>query len=512
MGSRKIMFLVPCAFAIACTLSRPRVAVVGPNGASDRTPAAEKNFGGPFGFGIPFSSIDNQVVSDFWGAIENPQSFTHTINKEDLVHGDESSLVDTNPMSPVIKFAIAQYVSQMAPWVKGHCAEIDMNLLMKGTLKFRRAIRVLPHGLFALSEAGPDDFKKLQAKYTSLEAFWKDSGPMRENEPMVSCVFEKKPYGGESPDNPTFDADLLASDDWSLVADPNRVFVTGRAGGYSLDAYAGLSAQNLKTGETWYGTRYASIDPSTRTEGENGPISGPVAIAFKVIDNFLIPDRSFNISKGLTVPIARFDRTTGQITNYYDFGMLLLKYLEPQKFVYLTTVVSADKAQNYGAKHDLGHIGTFAGKTDKVDTYVPWGNFPLITPFAMYDRLPIGSVHFMINAFWVDAAAQSGNSAIISQIAVADLIAAYLSNNAWINTYDYIRNLKDDAFAVKHHLPTDTVKKIADGGCDQFLPANLPSGMWLSHEIILSHAAAMKLAFTGANSTAVIKGCGHRVK
>ncbi len=83
------------------------------------------------------------------------------------------------------------------------------------------------------------------------------------------------------------------------------------------------------------------------------------------------------------------------------------------------------------------------------------------------------------------------------------LIELYLNNSAWINTYDQHEE------EPKTSMPSTAITKLTSkpGGCSDFAPANLPDGMWLSHEIIIGGEAGRNAMFNESKPIPVIDGC-----
>ena len=466
--------------------------------------AAETYFPGRTDFGIPFSKVDDAVAKAFWEAYTKSDSLTRGVTQRDLVSSSPSSaLKATHKAVPVIKKAVMEYAKTAHLWLKTKCVSVDMNLLARERkLKFTQGIRAIPKEYFFME--GPTN-EELEKSYGTLAKFWKD----KERNPdewatIHKCSFEhihgRDAKEGET--NQVINPDALANDDWQLVADPRRVFVTAELGAPLLNAYVGLSAHNTKTKETWYGTKFSAFSEESQTEDSIDPANSPVAIGFHVVDNYLIPSRTHSLSKGFAVPVAKFDPATGKILAYYDYGLLVLYSLPVGKYVALTTVVSKDKAQKVLANKDVSLLGSHAGKGHGVNQYVALGDYPVTTPYWNYDRIPTGSIHFMANAFWTDAAAASSDNAVILRVHRYRLIDLYMANNAWVNTYDNVVTASDKADS------QNTIETLVKGGCAQPHPTNIPNGMWLSHEIIVGGEAGRQHLIEQARPTVVVDGCG----
>lgn len=446
-----------------------------------RTPANEKTFAGPVDFGITFTPVTDEVAKEFWSIFFKRDSFTLGIRKSDL---QGSALHRENYVNKIVTIAMTEYVSRLPSWVKSICAAPDMDAYIKGQVKYTEATKKLPKEYFWMDTPSND---MLNSKFKNLQEFWTEQ-KQKPDSPWGSvykCQFEKVHGYSRKEESPQLlDSEKIASDDWKLVSDPRRIFVTQPYGATEenpvLKGYVGLSAKNYRTDEIWYGTVGGSFSEESMTEGADGPTGSPVAIGFQVIDSYLIPTSSYAISKGFPVPIAQFDRNTGKILAFYDFGLLLLHGFPKNKSVILTTVASEEKVKNYIATKDMTRFGSRGPTNFPLNSYVPFNKLPLTTPYLNYDRIPVGSIHFMANAAWSDANAASNNNALMTRIDRDELINLYIVGGAWINTYDHLLELK-----YKNNAPS-TIEKIADGGYDELLlPSNIPEDMWISHEIIL---------------------------
>lgn len=446
-----------------------------------RIPSSKKNFAGPIDFGISFSPVTEELARKFWNAYDNPNSLTAKIDpSKDFVSGEYSSLKKDHPLSKVAFKAGAQYVTDLKDWVKSKCASPDMNAYYAGVLKYAYPSQKIPSLIYTFGDTPKPE--QLDAKFENLAAFWKDyerpENPYLSMMTSYNCTFEKKNHhtAPEGEQIPTFNPSLIVKPDWQLQANPGRMFIQSTTGvKKAFTLYVGLDLKNEQTSETWYGTKYGNLNDSGDEAGSAG--ASPVAITFWIVDNYLIPEASHGVSKSFPVPIAEFDRVTGKIVAYYDFGLLLLEAFPKKSPVVLSSVVKNKTINKFIRTKDASLFGSRAKPHHKLHQYVPAGELPASIPFWNYDRIPVGSVHFMANSFWSDGHAGSFNDALLAVFSVEQLKYLYLNGAAWINTYD---GLQEDASDTGSFLQLIEGKSV-----DKLSPANFPAGMHVSHEIII---------------------------
>lgn len=248
----------------------------------------------------------------------------------------------------------------------------------------------------------------------------------------------------------------------------------------------------------------AQYSNETGLEDDVGPNVTPVTAGLRIIDNYIVPMASYHISKVFPVPVGKFNPKTGVIEGYYDFGLLMLNKLPNTQSIVLTTVAAKQKVAQFPAfphEQKLERFGSRGNSQSALNSYVPLAEMPATTPFLNYDRLPIGSIHFMANAIWGDAAAASEADALLLPSDRDELINLYLQGGAWINTYDHLQNISKSKAMNLHKMVT--------GQCELSpSPRNVPNGMWLSHEIIIGGATERDFLNQRLSSIVpVVEGC-----
>lgn len=457
--------------------------------------AQTKNFGGPYNFGIEFSPVDRAVAERFWTAYDNSENLINTVKPGDYVRNEYTPIKASHPYAKVVSQAVQQYIHDLPGWAKLKCATPDMNAYQQGRLVFSEPVKKLAPLVGGVRDGG----KELDRQFPNLKAYWtaqrKKSGS--ENS-IYACNFERK-YGydlnaGET--NEALDMELIVKPEWQIVPEPRRIWVL-RENNFAK-VTAGLSAKNTRTGEVWHGTRFGKLDENGEEFGNMN--NWPTTIPFFVIDDYLIPKASHGTSKGFPVPVARFDRVSGKILAYYDFGMLLLERFPADKPLVLTSRASERKMKEFIATRDLKAFGApRALIASHLDQYVSASDMPASSPFWNYDRIPVGSVHFMINSFWEDGYSPAADGTVLLAVfSPSEIKELYTKGGAWINTYDDVRT--------HDYEQQETYSELLKGNCAfELMPQNFPVKMRLSHEIILGGSAG-RAALAKAKIVPVISG------
>jgi len=442
--------------------------------ASTRANAA-KNYGGPVDFGVRFSAVTPVEARRFWSAYTDPKSLTRNLTT-DL----DRPLASDHPVRVSASHAANHYVSALSGWVKSLCASPDMNAFNQGQLTYTTPTRLLPSEYYAAGDAPSQE--RLNKKYPNLNAFWSDARGF--NNPYLSiykCNFVR---GDE-----IFNMEEIGSAQWQLVPDPSRTHVSAH-NEFAGTVYVGLNALNRQTQELWSGTRFTVRDEAG-VESPSGPGVYLTGISFWVVNDYLVPAASHSLSKAFPVPVARFDPVTGEILEYLDFGLLLIEGLPQEYPPVLTTVMSADRVQQFQKTRDANALGILQPLMKKsAHQYIPAGLLPAGGRYWNYDRIPVGSIHFMINAFWSDAyAADASESALLFETPTSTLRRLYLDGHAWINTYDHILETGSTP------RPLSYLELMAGRRVGQLTPENMPAGMWMSHEIIIGGTLGRQILF-----------------
>ncbi len=484
--------------------------------ASAANPAeTEKNFGGLFDFEIPFSPVTDEVVQDFIGAYDQKDGLTQSLTEKDRLTPRQGSLRPTSNAAVVITKATSQFIRDARHWVKLKCAIPNMNLLeSEHRLQFTGATKLTYFQFFNPSvpkdEAGEKDFfKKLNAKYAmpTMGAYWEaEKNTEIRGLPIYKCKFQRSGMAGDQPLEP-LDSEIVAGDDWQMTFNESNIDIDPGPSadpsgmGMTLEipkivtVHAGLSVQQISTGKTWQGT--TSL-PETH-------------LSFQVVGNWLVPFRTHELSKGFAVPVARFDRTTGEITGYYDFGMLFLKSFPKDQPIYLSSVMSAKELKSFSpTNRNPPSLGTRGTDPKQINHYLAAPDFPVRTKYWNYDRLPIGSVHFMANSLWRDPQAASWKEFLIVKTSTDVLVDLYLRNLAWINTYDHFGEPRDQLphetiATLEDAFQGNCVKKPINVGSDLYLigPADRPLKMWFPHEIIIGGEEGRDAIFNKSETKSV---------
>ncbi len=452
-----------------------------------------RNFGGLWSFGIEFSPVSDEVVKSFWQAYDNPNGFTRGLQEGDRVNPYNGPLNKESKVRNILANATAQYFLDARQWIKLKCAIPNMSSLVQShRLEFTEATKLTHYQL--MKEEAPSDkegaaefYDKLSKKYPlgTIGNFWRVEKDTVVNEvPLQKCVFERPRAGNESGVFEKLDSEVIAGEDWEMAFDENSFFVEpgssmdnfGMYNGvpHLLEVSAGLAARQKSKAEVWPGTS------KTR-------------ILFQVVDNWLIPFRTHDISKGFSVPVARFDPQTGEIEAYYDFGLLVLRGLPQDNPVILSSVMEAARVEKFRTDKNPRSVGALGTNDGQMNTYLKASEFPVRTKFWNYDRIPVGSIHFMANAIWHDPQMSSSRDALLVKISARELEDLYMNNSAWINVYDHVQkpeaslNPRYSPFNLENAFTGECLVKPQEAMSDTALigPRNTPLNMWISHEIII---------------------------
>jgi hypothetical protein len=446
----------------------------------------------PFDFSIKFDAVSKEIAEDFKTSYKNPNSFTGSLKITDFVSEDlqPNKVGEKNPQSflnpatkeAVLRKAVSSYIAAANTWIKLQCLNLDDTEARKKPPKFRftgprqkfispreaASYGIDPSSLATLSRGQLDD--KLTASKTNPGSF---------------CSFNWAPTPlakGES-----LPADVLMKQETPLVLAPFDE--TGR-----IYRWHQFSAQPI--GQNFFepgGTKILRIGTILGVKAPNGQhFSGsaggpPLGANLYVSGDYLFSNATHTISKSYVNPVMKFDPKTGKPLAFYDYSMLFIESLDDNQEITLTTVLSSSLADIVKNPATRGSVGTlYPLIPSKVDQFVSWREVPASTPYWFYERLPVGSQQFMANAIWSDPPGEPfGAQIVIPKIKKAELKRLVLSENAFLNPYDHLRE-KDsglNAMTILNRFkgPGDCVPTAEFVDKDFNIPASQP----VSHELIL---------------------------
>ncbi len=446
----------------------------------------------PFNFSIKFDAVSKEIADDFRDSYKNPNSFTGSLKITDFVSEDlkVNSVNGENPgpfLNPatkeaVMRKAVRSYIEAANTWLKLECLSLDDPAARAQPPVFRftgpraKFVSAREAGQYGIDPASLTSVNRGQLE-ESLKAKGQSLG--------THCRFSWRPAPGERGENLSMDTLLkpeirlsLAPFDetgktyrwhqFSIQTSPNEFFQAG-------------AAKILRVG----GALGAKGPDGRHFSGEAA--GAPLSAKLRVSGNYIFPMATHSTSKAFVNPVMKFDPSTGNPVAFYDYAMLFIESLDESKGLVLTSVVSPELAKRIKDPGTRSSVGTlYPLIPTKVDQFISWRELPASTPYWLYERLPIGSQHFMLNAIWSEPPGTPfGALMVIPGVTKAELKRLVLGGNLFLNPYDHERETDASPDAMNF---LSRFKKAGDCAPTNEVISkdlNIPAGQPVSHELIL---------------------------
>jgi hypothetical protein len=451
------------------------VATSGPSGE-------ERVYTPPFDFGIQFSKVTKEVSDDFWTSFQSKASFTGGLTLNDFVDVDlKPGRRYLNPAGKesVLRKATKKYIEMVGHWSKLECLALD------------DAAARAPNPVFKVIDARPPvvnlgTIREFELSASTLDEVGLNLGGLRAKmkAPHASkryCEF-KNWLGKLAPEKwlkPEFKIGLAQFDEVSRKP---------RWDAFSVHVRSSQSNENMLL----VVNARVGLNDSRGHFSQGYKAEHALDAEFLVAGNYLIPTSTYSKSKAYVNPVLKFDPKTGDPVGFYDFAMLVIESLEEEKGITLTSVLSrevADLVKDPASRFRAGALYPLIPQF--LDQTVTWDKVPVATHLPLYDRLPAGSLHFMINSAWSRASSTwFENVLVVRDVKKDDLKKLVLSGNLFINPYDDIRLHHSSEKDIR--VPLDLLKE--PGSCiDKRELAgksfSIPEGHHNNHEAILGGTA-----------------------
>lgn len=408
-------------------------------------------------FGITFAPVTDQVVQDFLNSHANPKSFT-------------SRQKGKRPEMAAVEKRVHGYFKIAGEYTRLHCAVYDFSTNKFTT--YRRYLDKHEYGEVAQKYAANTwaDFIKLEPTIASASAC-----------SMATADDARK----------RLDPQVLA--DTSAKFEPYLGESDGDGFGAGQSTKQGVFSTYTPLGVRWKGKLYSGT-----TTGH----SAPANLEIIYVGDYVFPMRSYSIGKTTIIPVVKFNEKDEPIATY-DLGEIFIRSLDDGPV--LTTLVNSSLAKVWSDKA----FDRLNSPTDVpyLDTYRPWSDLTVETNDT-YDRLPVGSIHYMVNSAWfggMDWAKRNVGAyttLVVSQVKKSELLDLYRKNNLWVNTYDtYVGH--DFADLMLTEVPRTHKAELLKAKPDIRKAANIPDGFLFSMELILGGKEGRKYA-TSQSSTRVV--------